>query len=134
MTPQENIRAAQKAYDDFKRGDIAAVLEAVDDSIQWTNPGDSSIATAGTRRGKAEVAEFFKIVADTWIFNTFEPREFVAQGDRVVAIGHYDATGRHTGGKVSADWVMVWRFRNGKAIEFQEYTDTLMLSRALATA
>ena len=51
------------------------------------------VPTAGERRGKASVGEFFKIVSEQVNFLRFEPKEFVAQGDKVVAIGHYVAQG-----------------------------------------
>jgi len=131
VTPQENIQVAQKGYADFSRGDIAALLTSLDENIQWTNPGDGAVFTAGTRHGRAAVAEFFQTVNQVWEFESFEPREFVAQGDTVVAIGHYDVRGKQTGRRASSDWVMVWKFRDGKVTHFQEYTDTLVLWHAL---
>jgi ketosteroid isomerase-like protein len=133
MTPQENIQVAQKGYADFSRGDIASLLTSLDENIQWTTPGDGSVFTAGTRQGKAAVAEFFQTVNQVWEFESFEPREFVAQGDTVVAISHYDVRGKQTGRRASSDWVMVWKFRDGKVTHFQEYTDTLVLWHALET-
>ncbi|HEY1337311.1 MAG TPA: nuclear transport factor 2 family protein [Bryobacteraceae bacterium] len=130
MSSQDNVNIARKAYADFQRGDIAAILAVLDDSIEWSTPGDASLPTAGTRRGKAAVAEFFKVVGETWDFDKFEPRDYLADGDRVVALGHYDARCRTTGRRASADWAMAWEFRNGKVTHFQEYTDTQVLSNA----
>jgi hypothetical protein len=131
MFPQENVEIVTKAYADFCRGDIAAVMEALDDSIEWNTPGDGSVVTSGLRHGKAEVQEFFRSVGEAWLFESFEPREYVAQGDLVIAMGHYDMRSQATRRRVSSDWVMVWRFRDGKATHFQEYTDTLTLSSAM---
>jgi ketosteroid isomerase-like protein len=132
MTTQDNIQTVQKAYADFGRGDIASILDALDESIEWITPGEGAVATAGKRRGKAEVAEFFRIVAESWDFDSFEPLEFLAQGDTVVVIGRYSMVALAANRNVASDWVMVWRLRDGKVTHFQEYTDTLTLSCALA--
>jgi ketosteroid isomerase-like protein len=58
------------------------------------------------------------------------PPEFVAQGDRVLAIGV--ATGRikATDKKFRDDWVFDITVRNGKLTKIREYIDTQALSRA----
>jgi len=132
MSPQENIEIAKKSYADFQKGDIASIIAVLDENVQWTTPGDLALDTAGTWRGKAGVQEFFQAVNEIWEFESFEPLEYVAQGDTVVALGRYAVRSRKTGRRTSSDWVMVWRIRNGKLVEFKEYTDTLALYRALA--
>ncbi|HEY7336475.1 MAG TPA: nuclear transport factor 2 family protein [Bryobacteraceae bacterium] len=129
---QQNIEIAKKGYADFQKGDIPSIIAVLDENIEWTTPGDESVDAAGTRRGKAGVQEFFQRVNEIWEFERFEPREYVAQGDTVVAIGHYAVKSRKTGRRTSADWVMVWKIRNGKLVNFKEYTDTLALYRAAA--
>jgi ketosteroid isomerase-like protein len=59
MSANENIQIAQKTYADFGRGDIAAVLNAVDENVEWVTP-DIGQAPGGTYRGRAEVAKFFQ--------------------------------------------------------------------------
>ena len=56
-------------------------------------------------------------------FSRFEPREFIATGDKVVALGHY--VGKTSIGKsFDLDWAMVFTLRNGKVVRFQEFTDS----------
>src|SRR5690348_16422934 len=112
MSTQPNIAFVQKAYADFLAGDIASILAALTDDIEWTTPG-RGVPTSGTRHGKAEVAEFFQKVAETWNFTAFEPREYIASGDMVAAIGSYTAIARATGRNVTSEWVMVWKIRDG---------------------
>ena len=131
MSTEANIEIAKKAYADFGRGDIASILAVLADDALWITPGEG-IPTEGTRHGKAEVTAFFQAVADTWNFTAFEPREFVASGDTVVAIGSYAATARATGKSISSEWTMVWKFRSSKVTHFREYTDTLALKNAVS--
>ena len=131
MTPEDNIKIAQKAYADFSRGDIAGVLAALDEQIEWKTPESVGMPASGTQKGKDGVAGFFKSVGETWDFQAFEPREFIASGDVLAVEGYYRAKARKTGMVAESPWVMVWRFRNGKCIHFQEYTDSAVLERAL---
>ncbi len=131
MVEAQNTRIVQDAYAAFGRGDIQALLALFDDSITWkpvTGAG-SQVPTAGERRGKAEVAEFFRIVAETTHFEQFDPREFVAQGDKVVALGHYAAK-TSTGKGFESDFVMVFTLRDGKVSRFQEFCDSAALNAA----
>jgi hypothetical protein len=59
-----------------------------------------------------------------------EPREFVAQGDRVLAVGF--ARGRiiATNRTFEDDWVFAITVRSGKLTNIREYIDTQALARA----
>ena len=85
---------------------------------------------AGERKGKASVAEFFRIVGETETFEQFEPREFVAQGNTVVSIGHYRSLTKTTGKRFEADFVMIFTMRDGKVAAFREFTDTAAVNAA----
>ena len=132
MTAEQNIATVQKIYADFGRGDIPALLAALDENVEWIMPGN--LPESGTFRGRAGVATFFGHVARLWEFLSFEPREFIASGDTVVAIGHYAVRSAATRRETECDWVMVWKVREGKIARFQEYTDTHALAAILETA
>jgi uncharacterized protein len=135
MQETQNTKIVQDAYAAFLRGDVQGVLGSLDDSIVWQPVigAGKHVPTAGERRGKKAVGEFFKAVADTTHFSRFEPREYVAQGDKVVALGHYTAT-TSKGGSFDSDFVMVFTLRNGKVIQFQEFLDSAALNAAFAPA
>lgn len=62
-------------------------------------------------------------------FSRFEPKEFIATGDKVVALGHYTAA---TPIKKSfdSDFAMVFTLRNGKVTHFQEFCDSAAINAA----
>ena len=60
----------------------------------------------------------------------FEPKEFVAQGDKVVALGHYAWHVRSTGREWESDFAHVFTVEDGKVRRFQEYTDSAALAEA----
>jgi ketosteroid isomerase-like protein len=57
---QENIGIVQNGYAAFGRGDIPGLLSLLDDNVEWKTPGAADLPTAGTRRGRAEVGDFFR--------------------------------------------------------------------------
>ena len=131
MSADENTRLAQSAYEAFGRGDMAALAEVMADDIEWVNPGDpDDDPNAGTFQGKEAVLGWFGGLRMTLDFPTFEPREFIAQGDKVVSLVYAEATARSTGRSFVQDEAHVWTFRDGKLAHFQIYFDTAAAAAA----
>ena len=126
MNEAQNTNVVQDAYAAFGRRDIETLLGYVDENVRWQGVMGTAayVPFSGERTGKAQVAEFFRQVAAAVDFQQFEPREFVAQGDKVVAIGHYRAITKQTGKSFESDFAMVFTLRDGKVTRFQEFTDS----------
>ena len=131
VSAEENTRHAQSAYEAFGRGDMPALAEMMADDIEWVIPGaPNENPVAGTYRGKDEVLGWFGKLAEDLDFSTFEPREFIAQGDKVVSIVYAEATVRGTGRSVVNNEAHVWTFSDGKLARFQVYFDTAAAAAA----
>ena len=125
MSADENTRLAQSTYEAFGRGDMPALAEVMADDIEWVIPGDPvDDPNAGTFNGKEAVLGWFGGLAGTLDFATFEPREFIAQNDKVVSLVYAEATVRKTGRTLVNHEAHVWTFRDGKVARFQIYEDT----------
>jgi ketosteroid isomerase-like protein len=131
MQEAANIKLVQEAYAAFGRGDVQGILDRLDDSITWKGVYGAGphVPTSGERRGKPQVREFFEQVAQSVNFSRFQPKEFIATGDKVVALGHYTAT-TPIGKKFDSDFAMVFTVRNSKVIAFQEFTDSAAVNAA----
>ena len=131
MQEAQNTKVVQDAYAAFSRGDVQGILANLADDVVWTAVYGAGphVPTGGERRGQAAVAEFFRQVAENIQFSRFEPREFIATGDKVVALGHYTAT---TPAKMAfdSDFAMVFTLRNGKVTRFQEFCDSAAINAA----
>jgi len=134
MAEQENIKVVQDAYASFGRGDIRALLDSLDEQVEWLLPGEGMIPQAGAYHGRDGVARFFQALDQTTEFSAFEPRQFVAQGDRVIALGWYKAKAKATGRSFESHWAMSFVLRDGKVLKFQEYTDTGTIALAFAAS
>jgi ketosteroid isomerase-like protein len=129
MGLQENLQVVKDGYAAYGRGDIPGVLALLSEDIEWHIPG-AGLPLAGTYRGHNGVANFFeKLALETDVLD-FQPREFVAEGDRVLVIGWERTKVKATNRTLEADWVMAFTVRNGKVAKFREYTDTKAIAAA----
>jgi hypothetical protein len=132
MSEQQTVQVVQQAYAAFQRGDIDGVIALLAEDIDWLVPGwPADLPMGGQRKGKAEVKRFFREVAESWNFEGFEPRQLVAQGETVVALGYYSGTSKAGARRFGAEWAHAFTIRNGKIGKFREYTDTANLLEAL---
>ncbi len=131
MQEAQNTLVIQNAYAAFGRGDIEALLTSIADDVVWhaVYGTGSHVPTSGERHGKAAVREFFKVLAENISFSRFEPKEFIATGDKVVALGHYSAT-TPVGKTFASDWAMVFTLRDGKVSRFFEFCDSAAINEA----
>ena len=133
MGVQENVQVVKNGYAAFNRRDIPGLLTLLTDDIEWHHPGTGT-PLAGTYRGHNGVAEFFQKLARDFDILDFQPREFVAEGDRVLVVGWERAKVKATNRTIDLDWVMSFTVRNGKVAKFREYTDTQAIANASGSA
>jgi ketosteroid isomerase-like protein len=111
---------------------VQFILDNVADNVDWQTLGPAVIPQAGPHKGRAEVGKFFEKVAQAYDFTQFEPREFIAQNDSVVAIVDYAGKIKKTGKAYAAQVVMLFVLNDGKVAKFREYGDTAGLVAALS--
>lgn len=121
---QANIELIRQVYDAFINADSERLLSYLAPDIAWQEPEVPGLPFAGKRQGRENVADFFRMVAEAQQMRDFRPGEFLADGERVVVIGHYEWTVRATGSDWGSDWVQIFTVRDGKVTAFREWTDT----------
>jgi ketosteroid isomerase-like protein len=113
-----NATIIRKAYDDFAKGDIVAVLEAFEPSITWHVPGHSPLS--GDYKGHDEVVGFFKYTLELCGGNfAIEVHRILAEEDVVIALVTVKA--ERNGQSAAFAEVHVWRLANAKVTEFREF-------------
>ena len=128
---EANVAAARKLYGDFLRGDIDSVLAAMSDDITWTIPGPAALPYSGTRHGKSEWKSYLVGWGATAIL-AFQPEEYLADGNKVVVLGHEKLKVKATGKVMDGDWAQVLTFENGKLVKFQSFDDTAEAAAAFS--
>src|SRR5437879_13438093 len=109
-----NTEVVKGMYAAFGRGDIASVLGALADDVEWVGPGSCVIPYAGRYRGRSEVAGFFQKLASTTELDPFMPSQYVEQGDTVVALGAYTGRAKASQKPFQTSWTMTFKLRDGK--------------------
>ncbi|HEX8097654.1 MAG TPA: nuclear transport factor 2 family protein [Pyrinomonadaceae bacterium] len=130
MSEQENIQAVQRAYSSFQTGDINSLLEGLSEDVDWRLPEIENVHFSGARKGRESVGQFFSSLAEAQDALKFEPREFIAQGDKVVALGSYAWRVKANGREYGGDFAHVFTVRDGKVVGFHEYMDTAAAANA----
>ena len=112
------------------RQDITAMMADVAPDVQWTEM--AGFPCAGTWVGPDQVIEHvFKALGATWTSYRFEPQELIHSADRVIGLGTYHGTYGKTGKSMQARVAHVWRLRDGKIVQFEQFTDTLLVAQAM---
>jgi uncharacterized protein len=123
--PPSPVEIARSGYEAFARGDIPGVLAVMDPGVVWYEA--ESLPYGGVYHGPEEVLEnIFSAIGRDWVDYAAEPRRFIGGGDHVVVLGEYRGVHRESGGRLVAPFAHIWKFRDGRLVEFHQFTDTAL--------
>ena len=128
MSTEKNVQTVRDFFAAIGRGDREGLLALVAEDIEWIIPGEDW-PLAGTHRGHAGLADLLQTASKS-IETSTEPREFVAQGDRVLVVGFAKGKIKATNKTFEDHFVFAITVRGGKLTNIQEYIDTQALARA----
>ena len=131
MSIERNVQAVKDFFAAIGRGDRERLLTLVAEDIEWIIPGEAW-PLAGTHRGHAGLAGLLETASKSIEAST-EPREFVAQGDRVLVVGFARGKIKATNKTFEDDWIFAITLRDGRLTNIREYVDTQALARAAQT-
>lgn len=124
MSAEQNKQLIAKGYELFGKGDIDALLATYADNIEWSSPEVDNVPFSGSYHGKEEVRQFFTDLENALTPLEFTPREMIAEGDKVVVLGHEAWSVRANNRRMEGDWVHVFTIRDGLVVAFQDYPHT----------
>jgi len=130
MGIENNIRTVKDFLAALACGDREALLALIAEDIEWIIPG-TDWPLAGTWRGHTGLADLLETAARSSETST-QPREFVAQGDRVMVVGFARGRIKATNRMFEDDWIFAVTVRDGKLTRIREYIDTQALAQAAA--
>jgi ketosteroid isomerase-like protein len=128
MSTEKNVQTVKDFFAAIGRGDKEDLLALVAEDIEWIIPGEDW-PLAGTHRGHAGLADLLQTASKS-IETSTEPREFVAQGDRVLVVGFAKGKIKATNKTFEDDWIFAITVRGGRLTSIREYIDTQALARA----
>ncbi len=101
------------------RGDSAAMIADVAPDARWTG-------MAGSLCGHV-----FAPLRSEWHAYRMTLESLIDGGDRIVGIGSYAGTYERSGRAMQARVVHVWRLAGGRIVGCEQFTDTLLVARAM---
>ena len=128
MITKENVQIAKDFFAAIGSNNKHDVMALVAADIEWIIPGEGW-PLAGTHRGHAGLADLLKTASES-IETSTEPREFVAQGDRVLVVGFAKGKIKATNKTFEDDWIFAITVRDSRLTSIREYVDTQALARA----
>jgi uncharacterized protein len=132
MDDDVKIKTIAEVYQAFGRGDVAAILDAVTDDVDWAAEAASAAAPwYGVRHGKNEVAEFFAAFGATMEVQEFTPVSFAANDTDVHAVVRFRARSRSTGKSAAMNLHHFFTFRDGKIARYRGTEDTAQTEMVL---
>ena len=124
MSEEQNQRIVREVYEAFGRGDVPSMLGALSEDIDWRIDGPETVPYFGQHNGHGGVVEFLTKLGTNVEMERFEPREFIARGDKVIVLGGERGRVKSTGRAFDNDWAMVFTLSDGKIKSFRSYEDT----------
>jgi len=127
-----NIGIINGMYQSFAKGDVPAVVAAMDAEITWNEAEGNAYADGNPYKGPdAVVKGVFGRIGEEWDgFKLVNIHLHEMSNNRVLATLRYHGTYKKTGKKIDAQVAHLWTLNNGKAVAFQQYVDTKQLAEA----
>ena len=132
----DNVAILKRAYEDWDQSKGAGtdyLMAVFHNDVKFTSLAGGAakeVAFTSARSGKEEFLSYIDELTRDWEMIFYRVDEFVAQGERVVAIGSTSWRNKKTRKVVTTAKVDIWRMKNRKAVEFAEYYDTAKLIAA----
>jgi ketosteroid isomerase-like protein len=132
MSTEDNKRVVQQVFEKFGSGDVPGLLAMIAEDAEWAAPGPEVVPHFGERRGRDGALEFFKHLGSNVEFERFEPGDFIAEGDRVVALGFERGLVRRTGKTFDNHWALVFTIRDGMVAGLRIYENNAAIAEAFS--
>jgi ketosteroid isomerase-like protein len=132
MTSNDNIKTIQSVYEAFGRGDVATILDALADDVDWASDAiDTSVPWYGVKLGKAQVADFFGAFGSSMDVDEFNPVSYAANDTEVHTLVKLRSRAKTTG--VASEMYLhhYFRFADGLITYYRGSEDSAQTVAAL---
>ncbi len=134
MNEQENTKLVKRVYELFKSGDVEGFLNMFSDDVSWETPKVENTPFNGKISGKENLVNWITAYSEAEEMTVFEQDEFIAQGDRVVMLGHCETRTKSTNKEYATNLVHIMTVKDGKVTGFLELFDTAAAEKAYTSA
>lgn len=118
------LAVVQRMLGAFGAGNMEELKTTLSADSTWVYHGPKEVPYAGTYVGKDEVVRFIGTIIQHTNIEGFGVDGFVAEGDKVVVLGHEKQLIKKNGLLLDQRWVMVYTVSNGLITHLDEFADT----------
>lgn len=117
----------EKMYAAFGSGDVEQFVATVSDNSLWIYHG-TQIIPKGTFEKKEGVRTFFTNILDKTEIISFEPQQFIVEGNMVVVLGQEHQIVKRSGRELKQKWIQVYTVENDLITRMEEFATSEELS------
>jgi ketosteroid isomerase-like protein len=118
-------------YEAFARSDLPAMVDLLHPEMEFRAAENFIYADCNPYLGPSAVEKLAARLRQEWNGFMVLAEEIQGAGDLVIARGRYLGTYKATGFRLDAEFVHVFKFRDGKIILQHNYTDTAQFRDAI---
>ena len=112
---QENVEIVRRVFEALNRGDLDALVEALDPEVEIVT---LMLGTLHGPEGARQAIEEGRRNLSGW---KLDPNELIDAGDSVIAIAHIRGAGQHSGIALGDLMALSFTIRNGLIIRQQSF-------------
>ncbi|MFH5926090.1 nuclear transport factor 2 family protein [Roseomonas xinghualingensis] len=125
----QTLARVQDVYGRYAQGDRAALYDALAPEVTWTSVGGNGLLPwAGTRQGRAGVAEYFTQLDAEADVTGYDVEQVIAQGQWIAILATVSVRYRRNGQEHRYPKADFLRMVDGMVIDFREFYDTAQAS------
>lgn len=112
-----------------------ALAAAFSEDVDWDIAGDvEAVPWLGRRRGRAGVAEFFRLFREGVRPKKLQLEEPLVSGERAVVLGSFESRFTASGKVMASEAAIVLTVRDGLIVRYRILEDSHAVSRTIAAA
>ena len=113
-------QVVEKMFDAFSGGDVEKFVDTVSEDTVWIYHG-TQIIPAGTFEKKAGVRAFYTNIMDRTEIISFEPQQYIVEGNMVVVLGQEHQKVKRSGRELKQKWVQIYTVENELITKMEEF-------------
>ena len=118
------VATAEELYAALEADDVPRALAVCADDLTIRYPADGRLLYGGSWQAPGALVRFLEAHDAAEEIVEFEVRRMVAEGDTIVAIGHFAGRAKPDGGEWSTDFVHHLTITDGRVRRWEAYFDT----------
>ena len=110
----------EKMFTAFDNGDVEKFVDTVSEDTVWIYHG-TQIIPKGVFEKKEGVRTFLNNIIDNTEIISFEPQQYIVEGNMVVVLGQEHQKVKRSGRELKQKWVQIYTVENNLITRMEEF-------------